>query len=174
MAGARVVVRRCPDCGGEVLGREGVDWLVCVRCPLAFDPFNEPPKRIATARPKGEVGEAAVRLPFFVFGVGREGEPRSVWINAFRVIGLQTHGDAGARLTERGYLPAFESAPLGGRLARGPAAALRLLRAREGLGEHDPLEVRSVSLVSLPCRVEENVLREPVSGLVYPRSLVLP
>jgi hypothetical protein len=43
-----------------------------------------------------------------------------------------------------------------------------------GLAQRDPLEILSVGLAGLPCRVEGNVLREGVSGLVYPLGAILP
>jgi len=207
---ARVVVRRCPDCGAPVLGREGIDWFACTRCPVAFDPFSEPVRRIETLRTPVEEPAGEVRLPFYRFRIvpsveateeppaparrsagfdplelrrssrpsrsirDRRTVPALAWVLAVRIIGIQTHGDAGARLTESAFDPPLEPAPLGVAVVRGPGAAGRLLRARLGLGPADPLDVTSVSLVSLPCRREGRLVREAASGLLYPEALVRP
>ncbi len=199
----RVVVRRCPRCGGKWIGRPGLEWFTCARCAGAIDPFHEPARTMKTWRPEKEPEDRVARLAFYVFHLGpasspvaeervakagcppaprgrrrtvghTEGIPGVAWVNAFRVAGIQMHGDAGARLTERGHDPECVEAPLGAGLARGPGEALRLLRARLGLREHEPLDVQSVRLVSLGCLTDGDSLREPVSGLVYPRSVVLP
>lgn len=178
---ARIVVRRCPACGGSLLGREGLEWFTCLRCAWAIDLFDGTSRRMETWRPADEAAECEARLPLYQFTLlaspGRPGgsrAPRIAWVNAFRVIGIQTHGDLGARLTERKHAPELQAAPLGAGLARGPGAALRILRARERIGPDDPLGVQAVRLVSLGCRVQGSVVREPVSGLVFPRLVVLP
>ena len=181
VTGARVVVRRCPECGGVLDGRPGLEWLACGRCPFALDPFSAPPRRIPTFRPDGAVEHGGPMLPFYVFRLGRVGSARipsepigPAWVHGFRVVRLQIHGDAGARLTAKRHDPRLVPAALGCSVARGPGAALRILRARLGLAQRDPLEVLSVQLAALPCRLEGTLLREPVSGVVYPLSLILP
>jgi hypothetical protein len=100
--------------------------------------------------------------------------PGVVWINAFRAIGLQIHGDVGSRLTAESYAPDTAAAPLLAGLARGPGEALRLLRRRHGLAQDTPLEVLSIVLVGLRCRIEGALVRELASNLVYPKGLVRP
>lgn len=174
-ARVRAVLARCPACGGDLVGRAGLEWMVCRACPLAVDPFESPPRRMQTwvlAEEAGSGGENGVQMPFYLFHFA--GGLDSAWVHACRIVGVQTHGDPGARLTARRYLPWLVPGPLRVRLARGPGAALRLLRARSGLAPDAPLAVAGVQLVGLPARVEGNLLREPASGLVFPRLLVLP
>ena len=64
----RVMVRRCPDCGGELLGCPGLPWLTCVRCPQAMDPLSTPARKITCWRPRegADIGNGATRTPEFL------------------------------------------------------------------------------------------------------------
>jgi hypothetical protein len=176
-ASATVVVRRCPDCGGPLAGRPGLEWFVCPGCPLAVDLHREPMRRMKTWLPATATATApaapdtsrTAHLPFFAIRL--EDQSALHWVHATRILGLQLHGDAGVKLTALGYAPELREWPLRARLARGPGDALRLLQARTA---GDATRAASIQLVGLPATVDGSSLREPVSGLVYPLASILP
>jgi hypothetical protein len=171
----RIVSRRCPDCGAVLDGRPGLEWMVCPACPLAVDPFREPPRRVRTFRPAGDrTAEAGPRLPFWLFRLGPRESPLVAWVNAFRVAGLHLLGDAGASLTDVQDAPELEPGPLGASIARGPGQALRLLRARLGIPPGAAIEVLAADLVSLGCAAHGGLLCEPRTRIVYPSAAILP
>jgi len=167
-----VVLRRCPACSGELLGRSGLSWLTCRDCPLAIDPFTSPVERLTTYRPEGETGEAPLRLAFYVFDVGSEESPTPIWIQAFRAIDT-TGQDAGEVLTQKKHAPGLVQAPLGAGMARTPGEALALLRLRQG-AESVGAEAPRFRLVSLPCKLSGERITEPVSGASFWRKALRP
>lgn len=175
MSGARVVARRCPDCGAAAGGRAGLEWFVCPACPLAFDPFHAPARRLPTSIPEG-TDHGALLLPLYRFQIAPVGgqQRRIAWVCGCRILHLQIHGDPGARLTDAGWDPPLRRAPLRSRLARGPGAALRILRRRMALAPSSVLPVASVDLVGVPLVQEGDLVREPVSGAVMPVAVLLP
>lgn len=202
---ARVVPRRCPDCGETLHGSPGVAWFTCGRCALAFDPFASPARREATERVAGAEGPV---LPFWRFRLtpapdavgepppepvsgidpleirrtsftarrrgGRPDVPPVAWVFAVRVPGIQTHGDAGERLTDLAWDPETRPAPVPVPISHGPEAARRILFARLGVAAGSEPGVTGRTLVGVPCADEGRLVREPVSGLVYPKGLLLP
>lgn len=168
-----VAPRRCPDCGGELLGRAGLAWLTCRACPLALDPFRVPVEKLVTYRPDGEKAEGAARLAFWVFETGPEASSAWIWIPAFRVVDFGPNQGAWGALTQRAYRPILVEAPLGAGLARGPEAALALakLLRKDAFGG---AEVPSPWLVSLPCGVSGDLVTEPVSGVTVSRRGLRP
>ena len=167
-----VVLRLCPACSGELLGRPGLSWMTCRGCPLAFDPFVSPAERLATYRPEGETGEASLRLAFYVFDVGPEGSPASVWVPAFRAIDT-TGLDAGEILTQKKHAPRLVEAPLGAGLARTPGEALSLLKLRQAAGSVGA-GTSGPRLVSLPAKLSGERVTEPVSGVSFWRRALRP
>ena len=167
-----VVLRNCPACSGELLGRPGLSWMTCCGCPLALDPFSSPAERLTTYRPEGEAGDAPLRLAFYVFDVGSEGSPASVWIPAFRAIDT-TGLDAGEVLTQKKHAPRLTEAPLGAGLARTPGEALSLLKLRQGAGNVGA-EASRPRLASLPAKLSGERVTEPVSGVSFWRKALRP
>ncbi len=169
---AGVVLRLCPACSGELLGRPGLSWMTCRGCPLAFDPFASPSQRLTTCRPEGDSGEAPLRLAFYVFEAGPEASRALLWVPAFRAIDT-TGPDAGEVLTQKRHSPPLVEAPLGAGLARTPAEALALLKLRLGAGSEGVGAPRP-RLVSLPCRLSGDRITEPVSGVSFWRKALRP
>jgi hypothetical protein len=87
---------------------------------------------------------------------------------------LQIYGDAGARLTAMRYDPELTAAPLGSSVSRGPDQALSILRLRHHLGPGMPLDVISVSVVTLPWLADGHHLVDPLTDLSYPTALIRP
>ena len=160
-----VALRKCPSCGGGVDGWAGVAWMSCRDCPTAWDLFSAPPEKIPTYRPAGEdsTDRPEARLPFFLFGTRRGAEEAVVWIPAYRAAGARSDSDVASVLTERKHRPALVEAPLGCALARGPREALALFDALHPSDEDTTLALQV--LVSLPVRLNEGSLHEPVSDL---------
>jgi hypothetical protein len=171
---AEVILRRCGHCGGTLAGRPGLEWMACEGCSVLVNRFSEAAPVIHCLRAAEERERADVWLPCYRFRVRGCELPEWLWVNAFRVAGLRNHGDVGERLTEQGYVPKVTRGPAGMAVARGPRAAERLLRERHGLGPDEPLPLSSVELVSLPCRVRDGVLHEPVTRTFYPLAAVYP
>ena len=175
MSRAQVAARRCPDCGAQARGRAGLEWLVCPGCPLMFDPFASPPRRLPTMVPSDGDRDAR-HLVMYRFDVARAGGAarRIAWVCGVRILHVQVHGDPAARLTELGWDPPLERAPLGAAVARGPGAALRILRRRLSLPPSGALAVASVEVVGIPLQEEGECVREPVSGVLLPLAVLLP
>jgi hypothetical protein len=164
-----VVLRRCPSCGGGLLAAPGVAWTTCRECPSAWDLHAEPPERIPTYRPKGDADPAAVRLPFYLFGVRAPEGERLVWVPAF--LGGETQGSAvAAALTERQHRVELAEAPLGAAVGRGPREARALLR-HVGTPED---QVSWQALLSISFRGEGGTLVEPVSGKALVAAALFP
>jgi hypothetical protein len=193
-AGARVVLRRCPECGASLLGQAGSAWFTCTGCPQIVDVYGRLSGRVATFRLRAETPEAGCHLPFFLFRLAQSPElmkaigpprghpqptpetdrPLPVWVNAFRVDRVQIYGDVGARLTAMRYDPGLVAAPLGCPVARGPEQAMSILRIRHRLGPEISLDVVTVSVVALPWLADGHHLVDPLSGLSYPTALIRP
>lgn len=170
---ARVVARRCPDCGSLLLAAAGVRWMTCTACPTALDPFAGALERLPTFRPAGAGAEDAKRLAFYVFETGAVEAPAWIWVPAFRALSTDSRSDAGALLERKGYRPELVAAPLGATLVRTPAEARALAALRLG-AKAEEADLRAARLVSLSCRVSMGNVVERVSGLVVPAGSLRP
>ena len=168
-----VAVRSCPDCGSLLLATAGVPWMTCTACPLALDPFGDPAERLPTFRPAGAGAEVTSRIAFYLFETGAAASPASVWIPAFRAFSPTSRSDPGAVLAKKGYRPELVAAPLGAALARTPAEARALAAIRLRVEAADA-DLRSLRLVSLPCRVSMDSVAEKVSGFNWPVATLRP
>src|SRR5258706_5816577 len=107
-----VALRKCPSCGGALLGLAGVAWMTCRECPAAWHLFAEPPEKIPTFRPVEEKDVAPARLPFFLFGLrsgktGKEGKENVVWVPAYRAPGMRSDLDIPGFLTKHQHTVAL-------------------------------------------------------------------
>lgn len=168
-----VVLRKCPDCGGELVGRPGLSWMACRDCPLALDPFVEPARRLQTFRPADEVPSSAPRLAFYVFEIGKKSGPSWIWIPAYRSLGSESL-DAGELLTDKSYAPPLAEAPLDAGLARTPEQALQHLKIRRGPKSAGASSAATPRLVSLRCNLDGERVVEPVSGFSIAQGALRP